>query len=223
MIKLRKPSEVILSNGKTLEEVLKLHKKWLNDEKGGERAKLSRENLMYADLSYSDLSYADLSYADLSYTDLRKSDLKYTNLENTNLSYVNLMYTDLSHSNLSYVNLRKSDLNYSYLINTNLKYTDLTYSNLSFSNLNNANLKYTKFYLTNLYKAKGSFVSVGNIGSRNDATHYFYKINRVICGCFNGTMEEFEDKVKETYTNDTKEYKQYIIAIRTLKELAEIN
>ena len=158
MNNLRKPSEVILSDGRTLEEVLELHKKWLNDEKGGERAKLSRENLNHADLRY-----------------------------------------------------------------TNLNYADLTYSNLSFSNLNNANLRYTKFYLTNLYKAKGSFVSLGNIGYRNDTTHYLYNIDKVVCGCFDGTMEEFENKVKDTYEEDVKEYKEYMVAIRTLKELAELN
>ena len=42
-------------------------------------------------------------------------------------------------------------------------------------------------------------------------------------GCFSGTMEEFEKKVKETYKQDDKEYKQYMIAIDTLKKLAEIN
>ena len=36
-------------------------------------------------------------------------------------------------------------------------------------------------------------------------------------------MEEFENKVKETYKQYTKEYKEYMIAIRALKELVEIN
>ena len=43
-----------------LNEILAKHKKWLNDEEGGERA-----DLCYADLSYADLRSADLSSADL--------------------------------------------------------------------------------------------------------------------------------------------------------------
>lgn len=42
-----------------LKEILKKHKKWLNDEEGGERA-----NLSYADLSGADLRNADLSCAE---------------------------------------------------------------------------------------------------------------------------------------------------------------
>ena len=46
-----------------LEEVLKKHKMWLNNEAGGERANLSCANLRRADLSDADLSDADLSCA----------------------------------------------------------------------------------------------------------------------------------------------------------------
>ena len=51
---------------KNLKEVLELHKKWLNDEKGGIRADLSYANLNDADLRGADLSGANLRYADLS-------------------------------------------------------------------------------------------------------------------------------------------------------------
>lgn len=50
----------------------------------------------------------------------------------------------------------------------------------------------------------------------------FYKIDKVICGCFDGTMEEFENKVKETYDEDDKEYQEYTMGIKFLKKLAEI-
>ena len=179
-------------NKNEIKNKLDLHKKWLNGEEGGAKLDLS-----YADLSYADLSYADLSYADLSYTNLSYADLSYTNL-----SYANLYEVNLSCANLYEVNLRRA--------------------NLSCADLNNVDLSKAKFYLTTLYKIKGDFVNVGNIGSRNDTTHYFYNDNRIICGCFDGTMEEFEDKVKETYEENSKEYKQYIIAIDTLKKLAEL-
>lgn len=88
--------------------------------------------------------------------------------------------------------------------------------------MTNSDLSKTKFYLTNLYKTKGDFVGVENIGSRNDTTHYFYNDNRIICGFFDGTMKKFEDKIKEIYKENSKEYKQYMIAIDTLKKLAEL-
>ena len=46
-----------------LNEILEKHRKWLNDEEGGERADLSGANLSWANLSGADLSWANLSWA----------------------------------------------------------------------------------------------------------------------------------------------------------------
>lgn len=46
-----------------LNEILEKHKKWLNDEEGGERADLRNADLSYASLRDADLSYADLDYS----------------------------------------------------------------------------------------------------------------------------------------------------------------
>ena len=43
-----------------------------------------------------------------------------------------------------------------------------------------------------------------------------------MCGYFYGTIEEFEDKVKDKYGEDNIHYKQYMITIDTLKKLAEL-
>ena len=53
-----------------LKDILAKHKKWLNDERGGEKA-----NLRHADLRGADLKYADLRGADLKCASLRKADL----------------------------------------------------------------------------------------------------------------------------------------------------
>ena len=51
-----------------------------------------------------------------------------------------------------------------------------------------------------LYKVKRKdLFEVGNIGSRNDTTHYFIEDNRIICGCFDDSLEEFEEEVKDFY------------------------
>ena len=103
---------------KNLKEVLELHKKWLNDEKGGIRADLSYANLNDADLRGANLSYvnlrgADLSGADLRYADLSDANLRGANLIGANLRGANLIGADLSDANLSYANL--SGIKYNYL------------------------------------------------------------------------------------------------------------
>lgn len=205
-----------------LKRKLELHRKWLNDEEGGVKLDLRNTNLRHTDLEganlkYADLSYTDLSCANLKYVNLIHADLKGVDLEDTDLSYADLRYSYLGYADLSYADLRCADLRYADLNNS-----DLTNSDLRYANLINANLSKTKFYLTNLYKAKGNFIGVENIGSKNDTTYYFYNEDRIICDYFDGTMKEFEDKIKEIYKENDKEYKQYMIVIDTLKRLAEL-
>ena len=59
-----------------LQNILELHKKWLNNDREGERA-----DLRDADLSFADLLRANLSFADLSFADLRDADLCGANLD----------------------------------------------------------------------------------------------------------------------------------------------
>ena len=68
---------------KELKMILDKHKKWLNDEEGGERADLRgavlfRADLRGADLRGADLRWAYLSGVCLSETDLREADLDYS-------------------------------------------------------------------------------------------------------------------------------------------------
>ena len=63
-----------------LDEILKLHKMWLNNEEGGKRANLFGADLRSADLSCANLRSADLSGADLSCANLRSADLSCANL-----------------------------------------------------------------------------------------------------------------------------------------------
>ena len=63
-----------------IQEILKLHHKWLNNEEGGVRADLRWANLSGADLSGSNLSRADLRGSDLSEADLSGSDLSWADL-----------------------------------------------------------------------------------------------------------------------------------------------
>ena len=72
-------------NAEKLKEILDKHKKWLNNEDGGEYANLYNADLRYADLRYADLSNANLSNADLRYANLRYADLSNADLYNAKL------------------------------------------------------------------------------------------------------------------------------------------
>jgi uncharacterized protein YjbI with pentapeptide repeats len=118
-----------------LDEIIRLHGLWLNNDTQGARA-----NLSYSDLRYSNLRSLDLSYSDLRSSDLSSSNLSYSDLRSSNLRYSDLRYSDLRSSNLSYSDLsssdlRYSDLSYSDLSSSNLRYSDLRSSDLSYSNL----------------------------------------------------------------------------------------
>lgn len=88
-----------------LKEILEKHQKYLNNEKDGVRANLSKTNLSGVNLIEADLSGAllietNLSGADLGGADLSGADLRGANLSRADLSWANLRGADLSEANL---------------------------------------------------------------------------------------------------------------------------
>ena len=88
---------------KELDEILQLHKMWLNDEEGGK----------CADLRDADLRGANLQDANLRGANLRDADLRGANLRGANLRGANLRGANLRGANLRGANLRGADLDYS--------------------------------------------------------------------------------------------------------------
>ena len=68
-------------NGICLKEILEKHKKWLNNEGGGERAYLKGTDLSKVNLKGVDLRHANLSYANLNRSDLEGVDLSCADLD----------------------------------------------------------------------------------------------------------------------------------------------
>ena len=97
---MREPKDIII-NGKSLEQILIDHKKWLRVEEGGVRADLSDADLRGADLRGADLRGANLSDADLRGADLRYADLSDADLRGADLSDADLRGADLSGADLS--------------------------------------------------------------------------------------------------------------------------
>ena len=84
-----------------LKEILERHRKWLNDEDGGERADLREANLRGANLRGANLCDANLYGADLYGANLRGA-----NLRGADLYGANLYGADLREANLREANLR---------------------------------------------------------------------------------------------------------------------
>ena len=98
-----------------LQEILKNHKLWLEDEETGIRASLSGADLSGASLSWASLSWANLSgaelrRAELSGADLRRADLSGADLNDANLSGASLSWANLSGADLRRADLRRADL-----------------------------------------------------------------------------------------------------------------
>ena len=88
-----------------LNDILRLHKLWLNDAENGVQANLSGANLSGADLSGANLYGADLRDANL-----RGADLSRANLSRALLYGANLSRAFLYGANLRNANLRGADL-----------------------------------------------------------------------------------------------------------------
>ena len=164
---MRKIEEVFV-NGICLKEILDKHKKWVDEEEGGERANLSfadlslvdlsfvdlfDANLKFTNLSHANLSHADLSHVDLTGSDLTRANLRYTDLRNADLSFVNFKTANLNEADLSSTNLCEANLKSADLINAKLRYANLSEANLTCADLEGADLSHTDLTYANLMSA----------------------------------------------------------------------
>ena len=69
-------------------------------------------------------------------------------------------------------------------------------------------------------KTEKKYISISCIGSRRGMTTYCYEDDRLWCGCWAGTLVEFEARVKDTYPDETNIYrKEYDAAIEFFERL----
>lgn len=74
-------------------------------------------------------------------------------------------------------------------------------------------------------RTETQYFSIGPIGSRDDRTTFYKGCDDVIyvsCGCFNGSINEFELEVKATHRKKPLYLKQYLAAIRFANEIYDI-
>ncbi|OED34255.1 hypothetical protein AB832_07820 [Flavobacteriaceae bacterium (ex Bugula neritina AB1)] len=149
----------------------------------------------------ADLKGADLKDADLEGADLEGANLKGANLEGANLEGAYLKDANLEGANLKGANLKDADLEGAYL-----KDADLEGANLKGADLEGAYLEGADIY------------QVVGTGSEGRCTTYLPKNDKIICGCFYGTLKEFKEKVNETYPEGSqKGYKAAIIFFESIR------
>ncbi len=121
--------------------------------------------------------------------------------EKANLSYADLSGADLSGADLSYADLSGADLSYADLSGANLSYANLSGADLSGANLDKR------------------YIQISCIGSAKRMTTYCFDDNVIWCGCFKGSLQDFESKVNETHKNNERYLKEYLGAINYIKSL----
>ena len=145
---------------KQIKKELDLHKKWLNDERGGKKAYLRDANLRGAYLCDANLRDANLrgAYlcdANLRGADLRGADLRGAYLCDANLCGANLRGADLRGADLRGADLRGADLRGADLRGADLRDANLCDANLRGAYLRDANLRGAYLRDANLRGAKG--------------------------------------------------------------------
>ena len=91
------------------------------------------------------------------------------------------------------------------------------------ANLRVANLRVADLGECGKIQSPSDILQVGQIGSRNGYTTIFHTDKGVFvkCGCFQGTLDEFEKKVKETHQGNKHE-RDYLALIEFVKVKFEI-
>ena len=160
-----------------------------------------------ANLEGAYLAGANLVGANLEGANLVDANLVDANLAGANLVGANLVDAYLAGANLVGANLVDANLVGAYLVGAYLEGAYLEGAYLAGANLVGANLEGGNFGDWGKLQSISDILIVGSIGSRNEYTSIFHTDKGVFvqCGCFRGTIEEFEKKVKETHQGNNHE------------------
>lgn len=181
-------------------ELLEKHRKWVEEGCIRKRPSLARICLSNTDLRGACLYRADLSFADLSKACLERADLRGAKLYKANLADVWAHRTDLTNAYLAEACLVRARMT-----DTELKGANLAGAILSHADLEDANLYAVDLRDANLYRANWEYakngLTFGPIGSRLGLTYAVRHPKAVMikCGCFWGTLEEWEAQCRRVH------------------------
>ncbi|QQP86909.1 pentapeptide repeat-containing protein [Entomomonas asaccharolytica] len=160
-----------------LQEVLKKHGMWLEDEEGGECANLCGANLFGANLFGANL---------------RGANLRGANLCGANLCGANLCGANLCGANLCGANLRGANLRGANLCGANLRGANLCGANLRGANLCGANLCGANLENNRLWDTCGDNRFIKTLRNCGKYTITYTK-DRIQIGCKNYSIEQWRN------------------------------
>ena len=152
------------------------------------------------------LDGASLDGALLDGASLNSASLNRASLDNASLYDASLIGASLNNASLNRASLIGASLFGASLYGASLNNASLIGASLIGASLNNASLD-------------KRYISITRIGSSNRMTTYCFDDDVIWCGCFKGTLQEFENKVNETHKNNELYLKQYLGAINYIKSL----
>lgn len=189
-----------------LDKILRKHEMWLNGEKGGERADLSRTDISGFNLSLTNLRGAIMIGTNLSYTDLSDTDMKCTNLAGAIM-----IGTNLSRAIMSGAIMSGAIMNGAILEGTNLSCADLSGAILEEVKFN----EYTIFFAL-VCPEEGSFIGFkkcdkyivkllilddSNYNKLHQASEYTLKRNENLLTAVNGGDSKVKAMISATNTS----------------------
>ena len=76
----------------------------------------------------------------------------------------------------------------------------------------------------NIEDAVDRVLKIDRIGSRRGCTYFFKTLSEIYvrCGCFFGTISEFENQVNETHKDNSRYLLEYTEAIKYAKTVLEV-
>ncbi len=182
-----------------LNEVIRLHKLWLDDDPAGKpatlwEADLCRTNLKGAALRKADIRFTDLRAANLTQTDFRYADLRFTDFRNATGFRINLESADLECADLRAVDFRDANLRRALLHDAKLQdawlwRADLTGADLQFTDLRKTGLTNANLQGVNLRGTEGNDHEIKSI--RTDIYPVAYTSDRLQIDWDNHPIEKW--------------------------------
>lgn len=204
-----------------INEMVELHRKWLNKDADGRRFDLNGydlrdicfRNVILTDAKLTDcffysgdldgvcLGGAELQDSDFSSANMKTARLQSAKLQNANLEFATLTTANLEYATLIGANLYGADLSYTKWYLSNLKNADMSEANCLSADLSGAYFENTKLrnvILTNA-KLKHRYIQVGLFGEENDMITYNIDRSIVYFKSFTGDYYSFKDWVYMQY------------------------
>ena len=146
--------------------------------------------------------------ADLSNTDLREHAdiIRKANMSKANMSGANMSWADMSGADMSWADMSWANMSGANMSGANMSKANMSKANMSGANMSGADMS-------------KKYISITRIGSRKGMTTYCFDDDIIWCGCFRGTLEEFEKQVKETHKDNPQFLKEYLGFIKYLKDI----